>query len=485
MVQAPSGAAKKEDLGKLRPGSSLFARQLRWGLLIALCLGILIMLYQGISDYRSLLNVYDQTNERVINSTLAVAGTAVQERDMELANAVTYSAMVQRSVASVRLTTLDGKVLAEQHRDLSALPQSMWTDSLFGGTVTQNIPLYAPSTDLLDRIAVGELEITFSPHVYIAALYGRIEISFIGVFVFALAMTFAAVGVTYFIVTKPLLELIGYMVKVNPTDTKKSLPLPPPYRHDDEIQLLGSSMIGLFALIRSKVEKLANVTEELKSTNLSLETRVEQRTHELNQAVEKLELLAATDPLTGLANRRALMGRLKNAIAVWKRRGTRVGIIILDLDHFKTLNDTYGHQTGDMVLKSLAAVFGRVLRETDLPARVGGEEFAVLISDEDENGLSTVAERLRKAISEDVINANGTTIHYTASLGIACLPVKADLDMGDGDGIEGLLRQAREVESIIDQLYSLADKALYIAKEKGRNRWELGEPPANFPLAGE
>jgi|TARA_R110001583_G_scaffold190210_1_gene354295 diguanylate cyclase (GGDEF)-like protein len=466
---------KNHALTKLKPGSSLFTRQLRWGLLIALFLGTLIMLYQGGSDYQALRTVYDQTNERVINSTLAVAGTAVRTGDVALATAVTRGAMVQRSVAAVQLVTANGNVLAEQHRDLDLLPQNMWLDGFFGGVVTQNVELYTPTKDIAHKIAVGELRLTFSPHVYIAALYGRIKLSFFGVCIFALAMTFGIACVSYFIVTKPLLQLIDYMIKVNPIDTNRHLPLPPPYRHDDEIQLLGSSMIGLFALIRNKVEKLANVTEALQASNQTLESRVEQRTRELNDVVEKLELLAATDPLTGLANRRALMGRLKNAIAVWKRRGTRVGLIILDLDHFKTLNDTYGHQTGDVVLKSLAAVFGNVLRETDLPARVGGEEFAVLISDEDENGLMTVAERLRRAISEDVITVNDQTITYSASLGIACLPVRNEADVNDGDGMEGLLRQAREVESIIDMLYSVADKALYTAKKAGRNRIHAGQ----------
>jgi len=484
-VQAPTGTVKKGESAKLKLGSSLFARQLRWGLLIALLLGLLIMLYQGISDYRALQTVYDQANERVINSTLAVAGTAARTGDVALATAVTRGAMVQRSVAAIRLLTADHKVLAEQQRDLDLLPQSMWLDDLFGGVVTQNVTLYAPAQDIAQKVVIGELQLTFSPHVYIAALYGRIQLSFFAVFVFALAMTLGMVCVSYFIVTKPLLQLIDYMVNINPVDTNKHLPLPPPYRHDDEIQLLGSSMIGLFALIRNKVEKLAKVTEALQASNQTLEIRVEQRTRELNDVVEKLELLAATDPLTGLANRRALMGRLKNAIAVWKRRGTRVGLIILDLDHFKTLNDTYGHQTGDMVLKSLSAVFASVLRETDLPARVGGEEFAVLISDEDEDGLMIVAERLRKSISEDVITVNDQTINYTASLGIACLPSKNETSDSDSDSMEGLLRQAREVENIIDMLYSVADQALYTAKKAGRNRFEMGELPQNFLAAGE
>ncbi|OKH89199.1 GGDEF domain-containing protein [Thalassospira sp. TSL5-1] len=479
-MRASSDRSDTDDLKKLKPGSSIFARQLRCGLLVASLLGVLIILYQGIADYLSLREDYESTNARVINEIRAVSKTMLVEKNAELARTVANSAMFERSVMSVRLIDLDGNVIAAQHRDETILSQSIWSELLFDGVVSHSLPIYAPAVGMTKGPIVGQLQISFSPQVYISLLYDRIKASFIGVLIFAVAMTFAAVGVTYFIVTKPLLELITYMVRVNPADASKPLPLPPPHRHDDEIQMLGSSLIGLLALIRSKVHRIANVTEELKAANLTLETRVEQRTRELNSAIEKLERLAATDPLTGIANRRTLMGRLKNAIAVWKRRGTRVGLIIVDLDHFKVLNDTYGHQIGDTVLKSITAVFNRVLRETDLVARLGGEEFAVLLSDEDEKGALVVAERLRAEISRDVVHVDDMTISYTASLGIACLPARDDFDKGDGEGMEGVLRQAREVENIIDALYSLADKALYQAKEKGRNRCELMVPSADF-----
>jgi|TARA_R110000751_G_scaffold55247_5_gene118471 diguanylate cyclase (GGDEF)-like protein len=484
-VQEPSGTAKKQDLTKRTHRSSLFARQLRWGLLIALALGVLIMLSKGFSDYRDLWSFYDKTNERVLTSTVPVAGNAVQTGDVELAMAAIRGAMVSRTVVSVRLLMADRTVLAQQqyHPDLS--PSGRWQDDLFGGIVEQDVVLYAHDRDRVEQVVVGELQMTFSPKVYVAILCDRIKQSFLAVFILALFMAFGMVGVSYFIVNKPLLQLIDYMVNVNPVETDKDLPMPPPYRHDDEIQMLRSSLIGLFALIRSKVEKLANVTDALQASNQTLEIRVEQRTRELNDVVEKLEFLAATDPLTGLANRRALMGRLKNAVAVWKRRGTRVGLIILDLDHFKALNDTYGHQTGDVVLKSLAGVFARVLRETDLPARMGGEEFAVLISDEDEDGLRIVAERLRKAVAEDVITVNDQTITCTVSIGIACLPVKNETEFLENDGVDSVLRQAREVESIIDVLYFVADRALYAAKAKGRNRFEMGELSEAVLMTGE
>ena len=484
-MRVSPGGPDTEELKKLKPRNSIFARQLRCGLLIASLLGVLIILYQGISDYLSLRDDYEATNSRVINEMRVVAKTMLIEEEEQFAKTVVNAAMFERTVMSVRMIDLDGKVIAEKYRDGAIASPDMLSKLLFGGVVSYSLPVYSLAEGENARAIAGQFQISFSPEAYISLLYDRMIASFIGVFVFALAMIFSFVVVTYFIVTKPLLELISYMVCVNRVDASKSLPLPPAHRHDDEIQMLGSSLIGLLALIRSKVQRIANVSEELKAANQTLESRVEQRTEELNRAVEKLERLAATDPLTGLANRRTLMGRLKNAIAVWKRRGTRVGLIIVDLDHFKVLNDTYGHQIGDTVLKSVAAVFNRVLRETDLVARLGGEEFAVLLSDEDEEGVMTVAERLRQEISRDLVQVDDMAISYTASLGVACLPTKSDFDNGTFDGTEGVLRQAREVENIIDALYSLADKALYQAKENGRNRCEVMVPAANFLQGGD
>jgi GGDEF domain-containing protein len=116
---------------------------------------------------------------------------------------------------------------------------------------------------------------------------------------------------------------------------------------------------------------------------------------------------------------------------------------------------------------------------------MGGEEFAVLISDEDEDGLRIVAERLRKAVAEDVITVNDQTITCTVSIGIACLPVKNETEFLENDGVDSVLRQAREVESIIDVLYFVADRALYAAKAKGRNRFEMGELSEAVLMTGE
>lgn len=173
-----------------------------------------------------------------------------------------------------------------------------------------------------------------------------------------------------------------------------------------------------------------------------LEARGRERTAEL-------EHLARTDPLTELANRRAFMETGSREIARARRYGTKLALLMIDIDHFKAIHDTHGHHNGDLVLKSLAAVSRATLREIDLPSRLGGEEFAVLLPQTSCAQASIAAERLRAALAADrVALPSGAVIQYTVSIGIACLG-----------------EQTADLESLLTP----SDRALYRAKRGGRN----------------
>jgi diguanylate cyclase (GGDEF)-like protein len=158
-----------------------------------------------------------------------------------------------------------------------------------------------------------------------------------------------------------------------------------------------------------------------------------------------------TDDLTGLPNRRAFDDALANEIERSKRYGTGVGLVILDLDNFKAVNDTYGHQQGDIVLREVARVLRETSREIDHPARYGGEELAVVVPGTDLDGTFNFAERMRERIGDlRIPRMDGSgPITITTSCGVAAVPpVAAD---------EGLLVAA-------------ADAALYEAKRSGKNK---------------
>ena len=166
---------------------------------------------------------------------------------------------------------------------------------------------------------------------------------------------------------------------------------------------------------------------------------------------QELEYQANTDALTGLANRHAFMTRAEQELARAKRYRGELSLLMADIDFFKKVNDTYGHQAGDMVLKKLAEVFLLALRDIDFAARFGGEEFIVLLPETNAENALITAERLRASVNDiQVTLPQGEVVKLTVSIGAASYAASAN------DSLEKLIYEA--------------DKALYAAKETGRNK---------------
>jgi diguanylate cyclase (GGDEF)-like protein/PAS domain S-box-containing protein len=170
------------------------------------------------------------------------------------------------------------------------------------------------------------------------------------------------------------------------------------------------------------------------------------------QAEERLHFMATRDALTGLPNRLLLHERLGQAIAQAKRTGRRVGVLFIDLDRFKNVNDTLGHRIGDELLKGVSRALAATLRETDLLARLGGDEFMVIVEDfDDAQVLGQVAQKLLDAVSEPLV-IEEHELYVTSSIGISIFP-------DDSDDPEELLKHA--------------DVAMYRSKELGRNTFQF------------
>lgn len=180
-------------------------------------------------------------------------------------------------------------------------------------------------------------------------------------------------------------------------------------------------------------------------------TELEREVAERQAAQARLVELATTDVLTGLKNRRYFMETASQEFERARRYQTPLSLLMLDADHFKSINDRYGHPVGDEALKALAEHGQRQLREMDLFARLGGEEFAILLPQTDLNAARTVAERVRQSIAAQPVAAEESTVSFTVSIGLAQLEASTT-------NLDELLRQA--------------DAALYQAKENGRNRVE-------------
>jgi len=178
---------------------------------------------------------------------------------------------------------------------------------------------------------------------------------------------------------------------------------------------------------------------------------------QLQQQKDLMEKLATTDPLTELPNVRYFRRRLEQELLRGRRYLMPLALIMLDIDHFKSINDTYGHPQGDVVLKEMAAILQEVLRKVDVPARYGGEEFVVALPQTTFEGAAQAAERLRVRVEKHRFPGMPEKTGVTISLGVASYP--------------------GHMEKSVQQLIDEADQALYKAKNGGRNRVVLGPAP--------
>ncbi|WP_026333282.1 diguanylate cyclase [Thioalkalivibrio sp. ALM2T] len=206
---------------------------------------------------------------------------------------------------------------------------------------------------------------------------------------------------------------------------------------------------------------------QLNTANEQLRGRVESADRELREAYERLiqqqkqlessnaelEVLTRTDPLTGLGNRRAFQEAMEQDIALFRRHGDPASLLILDLDNFKAINDTWGHDTGDRILKAFAGLLREHCRDTDTTCRMGGEEFAVFLRRCDAPGALKTAEKLRQTVAAmGVPTEDGRQqLHVTVSIGLASLSLEEGVTSSKG-------------------LCRAADQAMYASKRRGRNR---------------
>jgi len=165
--------------------------------------------------------------------------------------------------------------------------------------------------------------------------------------------------------------------------------------------------------------------------------------------VQKLETMATTDGLTGLFNKRAMLDQAAAKVAAAQRFGRKLSVLVTDIDFFKKVNDTYGHDVGDVVIKGLGEILKKQKRTTDVVARFGGEEFIVLCEQTDEAGAALLGERIREELEATVFNTPQGPVTVTCSVGIATFP---------------------EAGGTWDELFKGADEALYVSKRSGRNR---------------
>jgi len=210
------------------------------------------------------------------------------------------------------------------------------------------------------------------------------------------------------------------------------------------------ALAAVAALVQVRTAYLRRRQLELQGLVAARTAELERRSEELRQSKAQLELLAYADPLTGLPNRRLFNDNLRHLVALASRDGGAFTLLLIDLDGFKAINDTLGHDAGDALLVATAARLNHAVRESDRVARTGGDEFAVLLMQAVEHDLvHTVCGRILAGLAEPLL-FKGSTLRVSASIGAAQCPSQG---------------------SAPDALYKAADLALYTAKRAGRNTW--------------
>jgi diguanylate cyclase (GGDEF)-like protein len=221
----------------------------------------------------------------------------------------------------------------------------------------------------------------------------------------------------------------------------------------DAARRVRSGDLGARTRLRQGSDELSQVGQAFDEMAETLQ----QRDAELRKAVTELKEQALTDPLTGLYNRRHLREVLSREILRAKRRNSPLAALMVDIDHFKRINDSFGHEAGDTVLKELSALFQRCIRGSDTACRYGGEEFVLLLPDAALDGAQSKAEDIRNAVKSLELSFNGKLLGaLSASIGVALFPQHA---------------------SEADPLLAKADEALYGAKAAGRDRVVISEMP--------
>lgn len=390
-------------------------------------------------ERRESLDDFRQRNEKVLQAIGVTVAVQIAQNDMgglDTLVAHLTESMQQRDLIELAVIDDTGRVLAHSTPDrfntvvndpfsLAAIASERPTLLRDGGQYLQSVPA-------ISGIRWGTVTARYS----LERLTAQFERTRNRLAITSLVIFLALATILFFgldrLVVRPVLTLQGAVRRMG--EGHLSTRVPP---------LRGSELGELTNTINRMASALQHERE-------NLERSVTERTKELQEANARLERLAVTDGLTGVFNHRRFQEQLQAELIRSERHKRPMGVLMVDVDFFKKVNDAMGHPAGDELLRRLAEVLGADLRQTDLIARYGGEEFAVILPETTKSEAMQVAERMRMAV-EARINAGPTVfpMKVTVSIGVATFPE---------DGKSG------------EQVLTAADQAMYVAKRQGRNR---------------
>ncbi|MDX1452340.1 MAG: diguanylate cyclase [Oleiphilaceae bacterium] len=424
--------------------SKLARRQAKITLIIALLLGSALSIIQITLDYHTQSKVLWQDINHALHSNQSAAGQALWRLDSDLASVLVESLIAHPLIDQAEVKTSNGVILGQAITTSNA-PQNWLTLNLFGGArkITRDIG-YGTEPQ------IGILSVGINPSQVSDSFIKRTGLVLLSGILRSCILATVLFTVFYSLVTR---RIIGLSSHLHSAHSKWPEPFTEPldYAHqDDEIGQLQHEALQLLDTTYNQYHNLINTQSELANTNVKLEQRVADRTRSLKQAMEKLAEQARTDALTGLANRGYFFEAAEVLLDQARKEGVAMAILMMDLDHFKKINDTYGHQTGDEVLVKAGQVIASQCRPEDLVARYGGEEFIALLTVPTAELASQRAEQIRSQMGQQVFEHSDLYVSFSIGIAFCDHSTSAELP----------------------QLIEQADAALYRAKHLGRNRVE-------------
>jgi len=398
---------------------------------------VLITVSNMIIEYFHTKNNIKAELEQISLSFIPSLSSAMWNLDDVQKEAIIKGVMLLPSVLGIEIEDQDKKVVGEgfiySFRKSSA-DSFYYQTKLFHKSSDEklvhvgNVRLYSNSAIVLDRIELGFYMI------FISALVKSALLIFLFIWAFRLMLN------------RPLTAITNHVEKINLENIKKEK-VAFPFKSNNELKRLQDSFNQMLRKISADNEKILSVEHEIQRR---LEAEVQVRTEELTQANIRLKELASTDELTKVFNRRMFFEVAIKYFKTAARNKQPLTFFMLDIDHFKNINDTYGHHIGDEVLKLYASSISNLLREGDLFGRLGGEEFGVILQETDLEGSMAIAEKIRQTVENLVYQEEDITVTMTTSIGIS---------------------QQLDSDHSVSDIQKRADEAVYEAKNTGRNKW--------------
>ncbi|WP_051261654.1 GGDEF domain-containing protein [Desulfovibrio inopinatus] len=426
--------------------NSLAYRQAMTCVCVAFVIGTLLSATQVLFDWFQEKDRLETNIIQVMRTLEKPASQALYTVDRSLAGIVVDGLMEYKTVYRAALVDEFGDVYAVKE----TLPPAGLLRDVFM-TISDANPEFSITLEYgVKKRNVGHMDVSLDIYSEMFDFFERALMTFFsGMFRnFALALCLiAAFNLT---LVKPLKRLIADITMLKPGSEHRHVGIPE-HHEKTELGILAENANRIFSLYEENAQSLRAVERELLNQKSMLEKTVEERTTELREINEKLSLMSQTDALTGLANRRCFDNTLQSEWARARRTGQPLSLAMIDVDHFKVFNDTYGHPEGDACLQTVARVLSEQIRRSgDLVARYGGEEFALILPSTSEADAILLGEKIRNTIESMEIPNVLTSWHVlTVSIGVAALNVTGDQD--------------------IQALLEAADQRLYEAKRKGRN----------------